>query len=619
MILFFRTISVFFIFFISAQGAFAQIRCATDEMHKTRMLKDTAYARQYTEFLKILNNTIAAKKVQAAKNMGAVSYPDTIYTIPVVVHIVHNNINGDIGGTNIPDEQVLSQIKVINQDYRRLNPDTSLTRAMFKPVAADSRIQFCLANRDPNGNFTSGITRSYSSQSLFDFGGSGETTLKAISYWPNDQYLNIWVAPLFYGASTLLGSTQLPEGTGLPGLTSQTTPNTLDGVCVDYRAFGTSGNLYNLYKKGRTATHEIGHYLGLFHTFENCNTDYCADTPTDRNPNADSDCLDSSDCSGPYTQDMTENYLDYSPDVCMNMFSKDQVLRMRTTIQVAPQRNSLLRSLGCCGDGMSEQFNTRFGEDFETNAFLSKGWTIQNPDTLVTWAQTSTAGEGNSSGSIFIKNDSVYSSSDPSKNKFYDLLVSPFINLSYFNYPVLEFDMAYAKNTLSITDSLVISYSILCDTVWTPLLNLYGSGLATTPVIQNMFVPSSTDWKHFKVKIYDLANKRFVRFRFENYSKGGNYLYLDNFNVLRQQHILIINLYPNPASDMINVETIINGGEKVHYQIYNILGQSIYSDEKTGIDTFTTSINTSDLAEGMYILKADIKEHTVFKRFIVKH
>src|SRR4051794_27691285 len=103
------SIHVFFILFISTEAAFSQIRCATDEVHKTRMLKDTAYARRYNEFLNILNKTVVAKKIQAAKKMGAVSYPDTIYTIPVVIHIVHNNSSGIIGGAgniNISDEQI---------------------------------------------------------------------------------------------------------------------------------------------------------------------------------------------------------------------------------------------------------------------------------------------------------------------------------------------------------------------------------------------------------------------------------------------------------------------------------------------------------------------------------
>jgi hypothetical protein len=636
MIIFLRNISLFFILFISAETAFAQIRCATDELHKKKMLKDTAYARQYINFLNTLNKTIAAKKASVLnknngnKRMGAVSMPDTIYIIPVVVHIVHNNASGNTGGpgnTNISDDKIISQISVINEDYRRLNADTSLTRAIFKGVAADPRIQFCLANRDPNGNFTSGITRNYTSKSAFDI-DTDETLLKSNSFWPNDQYLNIWVAALTSSLGVPLGFTQFPTGSSLPGLTPWNTPDNLDGVCIDYKAFGTGGDGYNdvfslYYQKGRTVTHEIGHYFGLFHPWGNdentpCSDDFCADTPPDRYYNLNN-CIDSSNCTGPYTLDITEDYMEYTPDACMNIFTKDQVLRMRTAIQIAPKRKSLLTSLGCCGEGMNEPFTDSFSEGFEDNNFLSLGWKILNPDTLETWTQTFSAGAGNSSGSIMIKNDSIYEASDPSKNKYYDLLITPFINYSNSEPPFLEFDLAYAKNTGTVIDSLVISYSILCDTVWTPLLILSGNMLPTTSTVQNMFVPAEADWKHFKLKMPMLSKKRFVRLRFEDYSKGGNNLYLDNVNIPEPPKKLIVHFYPIPASDIITIESIFNGTENIHFQLYNMLGETVLTAETSNTGSFVTTMDVSHLAEGMYVFKASIPDQRVIKKIIIKH
>jgi hypothetical protein len=600
---------------ICRQGS-SQQHCATDYIHQQQLKNNPGYARAHIQFMKQIAQAVVLQKI------GSISYPDSVFTIPVVVHIVHNNPDGTIGGAgnlNISDDQIISQIKVLNEDYRRLNADTSRTRAIFKPVAGDPKFRFCLANRDPNGNFTNGITRTYNSKSSYDIFSTDEMLLKKQSYWPNDQYLNIWVSAIETGGGTILGYTHYPIGSGLTGLNGYTSPDSLDGVVVDYRAFGNTGSLYYYYKKGRTTTHEIGHYFGLFHIWGDayCGDDYCADTPPDAQPNQTIQCLDSSNCTGSYTTDQTENYLDYSPDACMNMFSKDQILRMRTAAIISPKRKALLNSPGCCGDGKPESASIPFFEGFENSAFTS-GWTITNPDLLNTWSR-SAPGAG-SSYSIFIANDSIYSKAPPG-NLHYDFLTTPFINFNNTAIPPsLEFDLAYAEAGSLNIDSVVVSYSVLCDTVWSPLFSLSGNQLPSTSTIQNTFIPSNADWKHYKISLPNhLANKRFVKIRFEDYSKGGNNLYLDNVNIYSNPDNLKVNMYPNPSSSTVNIEVGIPSQEDVSIEIFDLIGRVVLKQTVANTSSFVSSMDISSLPDGIYLVRVIANNQKVVKKLQVYH
>ncbi|MBY0427525.1 MAG: zinc-dependent metalloprotease, partial [Cytophagales bacterium] len=201
------------------------------------------------------------------------------------------------------------------------------------------------------GNSTTGITRHSTTVDGFDV-YLDDVKLKSYGYWPSDKYLNIWVATL----TGFLGYAQFPDNTGLPGLDPTYSTASTDGVAINYRYFGykTGTIVSTKYNMGRTATHEIGHWLGLKHTWGDENDcsgdDYCSDTPG---------------CSGQYFSSFTNscpspiqcgsnarqvrNYLDYSDDGCMNLFTRDQKTRMRTTLSVSPRRKSLKYSNGCSG------------------------------------------------------------------------------------------------------------------------------------------------------------------------------------------------------------------------------------------------------------------------------
>jgi hypothetical protein len=238
-----------------------------------------------------------------------------VVTIPVVVHIVHRT-----AAENISDAQIHSQIEALNRDFRRLNPDVASVPAPFAPLAADARIEFRFAARDPRCQPTSGITRTRTSVTGFDsddavkFSASG-----GHDAWPADRYLNIWVANLDGG---LLGYAQFPGG-----------PSATDGVVIAHDAFGTIGTAAAPFDRGRTATHEIGHWLDLLHIWGDdglgCSgSDNVADTPNQAGSNGGCPQFPHVSCSNGPNGDMFMNYMDYTDDACMFMFTAGQAARM---------------------------------------------------------------------------------------------------------------------------------------------------------------------------------------------------------------------------------------------------------------------------------------------------
>ena len=188
--------------------------------------------------------------------------PDEIITVPVVVHILYNNIT-----QNISDAQVLSQIESLNKDYRRLNNIDNIPAA-FSSLSSDAKIIFCIAKTDPQGKPTNGIIHKYSKTANWTANDEMKFSASAgDDAWDSKRYLNIWVCNLF-GRS--LGYSSLPGS-----------PVYKDGVVIQYDVFGTAGTIRAPFDKGRTATHEIGHWLGLMHLWGDalCGDDMIDDTP----------------------------------------------------------------------------------------------------------------------------------------------------------------------------------------------------------------------------------------------------------------------------------------------------------------------------------------------------
>jgi hypothetical protein len=264
------------------------------------------------------------------------SFSSTIITISVVVHVVYYTST-----ENISTAQVQSQIDVLNEDFRRLNADAINTPSAFQSLAADSEIEFCLASIDPNGNSTTGITRTSTSQSSFSTNdGVKYSSSGGVDAWNTSEYMNIWVCDISGG---ILGYAQFPGGN-----------SSSDGIVCDYAYFGNTGTATSPFNLGRTATHEVGHYLNLRHIWgdSNCGNDYCNDTPEHSGSNYGCPNYPStSSCSGNGSNgDMFMNYMDYTDDACMNMFSQDQKTRMIASINTS--RSGLITSNGCQGSGL---------------------------------------------------------------------------------------------------------------------------------------------------------------------------------------------------------------------------------------------------------------------------
>lgn len=257
---------------------------------------------------------------------------DEVITIPVVVHVLYNNSE-----QNISDQQIKSQIDALNNDYRRRNADAINTPSPFNLVAADTRISFCLAKVDSEGKYTTGIIRKYTKESSFLADDQMKFSSKGgDNAWDPTKYLNIWVCNLF---GRTLGYAVLPGS-----------PAEKDGVVIKYNVFGTTGTLTAPYNKGRTATHEIGHWLGLKHLWgdSDCGDDGIADTPPQQTSNSFCPTFPHlSACSNNQYGDMFMNFMDFTDDACMNMFTQGQKSVMRSLFAKGNLKNSFLNTFVC--------------------------------------------------------------------------------------------------------------------------------------------------------------------------------------------------------------------------------------------------------------------------------
>lgn len=322
-------------------------RCASDERNELLNLKFPGL-RQQREQLELRINRF----IKEDKGKLRTKADEEVIRIPVVVHVVHNTANGRIGGVNNPnisEEQILSQIKVLNEDYGRKENTNGFND---NPVGVDTRIEFFLAEFDPDGRPAGdgAITRTYTTKETFD-PRYDDDELAALIHWPSDQYLNIWVCRL---TPTILGVAQFPSLQGLEGMDESEAPlDKTDGVYIDFKAFGKGSDAItsSMYNLGRTTTHEIGHWLGLLHPWginnNSCGTDYCEDTPpTDRGYEPRTAVCEDvySNCNRTRERVMIENYMDYSPDKCMNTFTADQLSRMKAVLAQSPRRVKLLEN-----------------------------------------------------------------------------------------------------------------------------------------------------------------------------------------------------------------------------------------------------------------------------------
>ena len=312
--------SLFLIFSFSilvSHGQITKTRCSTMENRTRLMEKDPGMAQRIEEQNIQLQNWI--------QDHGATGKTNTTITIPVVVHVVYNT-----AAENISDAQVLSQIDILNQDFGRQNADTSQTPVPFKALAANTGIQFCLASRDVNGNWTTGIVRKQTSITQFDIDDKVKSNSDGgDDPWDVTKYFNIWVCNL---GLDIAGYAEFPDDYPAPSNTY--------GAVIGHINFGNTGTVLYPYDKGRTSTHEIGHCFNLYHIWGDdggaCSgSDFVDDTPNQADytlPCATFPFTDACTTTGNGVIFM--DYMDYSDDACMSMFTQGQATRMLAAINM---------------------------------------------------------------------------------------------------------------------------------------------------------------------------------------------------------------------------------------------------------------------------------------------
>jgi hypothetical protein len=333
------------------------IRCGTTEYEKMLQAKNPKRITS-VQFEDWLAPIIAKQKI---KNLTSRTVMPT-YTIPVVIHVIHDgdaiNTSSPDKSENISDAQAISQITVLNQDFRKMTGTPGYGTTGYQ-LGVDCQINFVLAKQDPYGVLTNGIDHvnlgkaEWSEEEI-------EAIVKPQTQWDPTKYLNIWSIKL--SNTKLLGYAQFPSNSNLDGLNTIGGESFTDGVVINCGALGTevenddSFQLYTNYSKGRTTTHEVGHWLGLRHIWGDGNgdeekdspdcsaSDYCSDTPKAGWEHYECGVFDT--CPLDLGNDMTENYMDYTNDECMNTFTADQKARMGAVMTTSPRRKELTSSPG---------------------------------------------------------------------------------------------------------------------------------------------------------------------------------------------------------------------------------------------------------------------------------
>ena len=551
--------------------------------------------------------------------------PKSNLTIPVVVHVVYKNAN-----ENISNSQIISQIDVLSKDFTRTNTDAFNTPTSFLPVSSDMQISFCLAQQDPYGNPTDGIIRKQTSNSFFPLYGNEIffDSLGGSNAWNTKKYLNIWVCMIESG---VLGWAQLPYGGDVE----------TDGVVIDFEHFGTNGTAINPYHLGRTATHEIGHWFNLFHIWgdSNCGDDLVNDTPTQEEANFGCKTHPHPSCNN--TGDMFMNFMDYTNDNCMNMFTLGQ--RDRVWSAITNYRNELISSNGCnsvlipnsdagissiispnnltsnCANPITPivilknygntilhsvkikySINSGFVNEYSWNGSLS-------PNEIDTITLTPIASSGNShflSVSTYLPNNSadINNSNDESTQIFSSASGSSIsLQLQTDNY-------AEETSWILMTDNNEII--------------LYSDSLINNKLYQKEIC---LDYGCYKFIINDSYGDGFCcnfgnGYYSINYTNNSTPLaYLSQFNFTDTSYFCIgstsstnlnvnFNIYPNPSNGKIYLHsTNINKNKSIFAIVLNNLGQVIFSSriEKNKLDL-------SHLKDGVYhlIIKTNENQHS---------
>lgn len=644
------------------------IRCATVEYEQFLQEKNPKRLKE-TQFETWLSPLITKYKAMRSQSKTVA----TIITVPVVVHVIHN---GEAIGVapNITDAQVQSQITVLNQDFRKMMGTRGGLSTNLD--AADVEIEFILAKVDPNGNPTNGIDRINSGQSSW-YDVEIDETLKPATIWDPAQYMNMWSVK--FTSVDILGYAQFPDASGLTGLNASGGPAHTDGVVSSYDVFGssdfsTSFLLAAPYDKGRTMTHEVGHFLGLRHIWgdgtgdeagnkPDCNaTDYCADTPQAGWEHYSCGVFDT--CPTKTGNDMVENYMDYTNDECMNIFTRDQKARIVVIMNNAARRSSLktstkgtaiqifandaevkietdysLVNVSDCASlpaptnkkvtltnrGTSTLTAATLNYSIAGGATQTQPWTgslAQNESVIVTLLNTA------SFGTLNVRVGTINGTIDerPSNNE--DTETFGPVNYTFTNYVFkLQQDFWGDEITWDLRDaagvviyeggpytgkhSEILPLPALLTQNWTlannqcytfTILDSQGDGICCDGGNGYYNITSFTD--ESTIVAYGASYGAIESRQFTTNVLGTNEFETSND----------IYLYPNPTKGTLNISVPSNFGLPNSYAISNVLGQKISQKEVSKEADLT--INTAALGNGIYFITIVKQDQKRTLRFI---
>lgn len=628
------------------------IRCASTEYEKYLQAK---YPDRMTEsqFEAWINPLIENAKNNKSQNGG-------IVTIPVVVHVIHS---GQAYGVapNITDTQVQSQITVMNNDFRKLVGTPGYNT---NAVGADTMIQFALAKADPNGNPTNGINRVNMCQAIWTT-AEVDAVVKPQTIWDPTLYMNMWSVQFGGSSSGILGYAQFPSNSGLGGLNTSGGAANTDGVVANYATFGSTD--YNdgtfilnaPYDKGRTMTHEVGHFLGLRHIWGDatCGTDYCADTPTAHTANYSCNPAIAS-CTSASVFEMVQNYMDYTNDTCMNIFTVDQKSRITAVMNNSPRRVELKTSTKDIAIAL-------FANDAEvkkenvctvvnttcTGAATTMPISLYNRGTSTLTAATITMTVGTvtetynwtgslatnkyaivqlpvsismPTGTMTVAITAVNGGADQraTNNSFTTAFTAlgPANALQSDNNFTFTLQNDYWGSEVSWTLKNSVGTTLYQSAVYTDVPNPTATTPLPTPITQTWTLAPGC----YTFTINDTYGDGIYDYGYYNLKNNANaivfqgspYTYTQtraiNISVLSTGETKIekFEIYPNPATDVLNITKV---SDKAKFEIHNAVGQLV----KSG-DVNYNQVRVSELVKGTYIITIKDKGVVNTMKFIKK-
>lgn len=592
------------------------------------------------------------------KNSAAKSQNGDIITIPVVVHVIHA---GEDYGTapNITDNQVISQITVMNEDFRKA---TGTRGHNTDPVGADTKIQFALAKVDPNGNPTNGIDRvnlCYTGWSQ----ASVNSYVKPKTIWDPTQYMNMW--SVNFTDTQLLGYAQFPSDSGLAGLNASGGLATTDGVVAGYWCFGSADyddgtfSLADDVDLGRTMTHEVGHFLGLRHLWGDaaCGTDYCDDTPFSSSAgNAHYVCNPAQDsCPAQPGLDMVRNYMNYTYDVCMNIFTNDQKARIVAVMNNSPRRVSLKTStkdvaiplFANDGEVKMENSCTTASSICSGNSGTTAKIALYNRGTSNMTSAVITYGVGTN-----VQSQTWNGSLLPNSYALVDLVVPAAMPTGTMTVTVTtvngaadqrasnnSFTMPFVGTGPVTAGQGAFTFNLQRDRYGSEItwdlknnggVTVYSGGAYTdTPTTSPLPAVVTQTWNltpgcyTFTINdsygdgIYDTGGYYNLKDALGNtVFEGSQYGYSQtravNVTVLAtgETQLEQFTLYPNPADDVLNITKV---SDKAKFEIHNAVGQLVNSG-----DIKANQVRVAELVKGTYIITIKDKNISKSIKFIKK-